>query len=269
MQNNMVKWFKDCNVLHSPLYFELNPSLTKLAACNITRVSNHLQTPAIKVAKSNFKILNFEALSLKSEFGILYFIFRPTAGSSTNWSAYQKPQHEWECVVPANQLPYATASNKRAARKWTEYLFSLCLFIYFLLLAILTERGHKHLSALYMTCRLFWIPVKALMGPEQNGAISLSEAVNTLITESLSAILACWQECRYFLCLFLSVFLSHPLHTHLHHSSFTPSLFGMDRKQGNSYFLCSEKKITKDVLCIRKSQSQWHCLELLIVFCRL
>ena len=49
---------------------------------------------------------------------------------------------------------------------------------------------------------LFWIPVKAVMGSEQNGALSLSEAVSALITESSSAVLACWQECRYFLCVF-------------------------------------------------------------------
>lgn len=46
------------------------------------------------------------------------------------------------------------------------------------------------------------------MGPEQNGAISLSEAVKALITESFSAALTRWQECRYFLCLFCFLLFS-------------------------------------------------------------
>lgn len=76
---------------------------------------------------------------------------------------------------------------------------------------------------------LFWIPVKTVTGPEQNGATLLSEAVNVLITECLSAVLTRWQECRYFPCLFffvLAVCLLLPLlspmppSTHLHHLFF-------------------------------------------------
>lgn len=141
-------------------------------------------------------------MSLKWIFGI--YIVRHTLFNS--WQPYKS-----ECISKTSMWMGTCRPSKSALQhnhikqvgcwEWTEAFF--LFFVFFFITGNSNGKGDTN------TCHrstwhpgLFWIPVKAVMGPEQNGAISLSEAVNALITESFSAVLARWQECRHFLCLF-------------------------------------------------------------------
>lgn len=71
------------------------------------------------------------------------------------------------------------------------------------MLAILTERGTQTPVSYVTSPAFFEFQSRLLMGPRQNGAVSLSKAVSALITESFSAVLICLQEYRYgFVCLY-------------------------------------------------------------------
>lgn len=154
----------------------------------------------------------------------------------------------WECVC------VCVVTAKITSNKWADYftypILSFFLFV-FITTAFPMARGQKHLSAFYMTScpGLFWIPVEAVMGPEQNGAVSLSEAVNALISERFSAAaLTRWEACRYFLCLFLSFILVSvapvPPSTHLLHSALPPFLL-FEVNQTNVADTWSQKKEKK------------------------
>lgn len=159
----------------------------------------------------------------KSDFGI-YIVLNSWFNS---WPAYGS-----ECIsetltwlsVSSQQISFIHNPMKQVSCWEGTEDFPFSFFCFFI-------PGNSNRKGTQTTCQrstwrlgLFWIPVEAAMGPEQSGALSLSQAAGALITESFSVVLACWQECRYLffflpLCLlsFLLLLLSPmPPSTHFH-----------------------------------------------------
>ncbi len=101
--------------------------------------------------QNNFKVLNFEVLSLKSNSAI-YIVLHILFNSCQPYSAYGKWRRDWECVIPAKK--FTAQSNQMGCPEMGRRFSYIYLFV-FSFLVILMGWGHKHLSSIYMTSDLF------------------------------------------------------------------------------------------------------------------